>query len=270
MRERRADYVRQDPLFRELYGDPKARLASAEDLLQSMDDAQVDVAVVLNLAWSSHQLCLLTNDYLLEEAERYPRRLVPFCMACPKEPERAVAEIERCAALGARGIGELRSEAQGFTLADQNIMTPLVEAAERLNLILLTHVSEPVGHSYPGKRGTTVESVYGFLTKFSRTRVICAHWGGGLPFYAHMPEVERAFSTAYVDTAASSFLYKKQVFRMVKDLIGSEKVLFGSDYPLISQRRALEHVRRAGLTPEDQLQILGENAVTLLGLKVPT
>ena len=51
---------------------------------------------------------------------------------------------------------------------------------------------------------------------------MCAHWGGGLPFYALMPEVEDSLSNVYFDSAASPFLYDASVFPTVAGLVGRE------------------------------------------------
>src|SRR5947199_68154 len=65
----------------------------------------------------------------------------------------------------------------------------LAGAARTHHLALLFHASEPVGHVYPGKRGGEPGSLYRFIAANPDVRIICAHWGGGLPFYALMPEV---------------------------------------------------------------------------------
>jgi hypothetical protein len=53
-----------------MYTSPRAKIATAEDLLRSMDEAGVDVSVALGFAWRDHEDCVRHNDYLLEAAER--------------------------------------------------------------------------------------------------------------------------------------------------------------------------------------------------------
>ena len=96
--------------------------------------------------------------------------------------------------------------------------------------------------------------------------IICAHWGGGLPFYALMPEVKKTLKNVYFDTAASPFLYQPQVYHQVSQLVGAESILFGSDYPLLTQDRVLEEIKTADLTGEAKDLILAGNARRLLGL----
>ena len=264
LKERRDEYVKRDPCFASLYFNPKARLITAEDLITSMDEANIDCSVVLNIGWVSHELCVETNDYILDSVSHYPERLIGFCSIQPKAGNAAVAELERCARAGAKGIGEMRSDIQGFDLADKTLMKPLVDTSIKHDLILLTHSSEPVGHEYAGKGSITPDTLYSFLTEFPDSKLVCAHWGGGLPFYALMPEVASALTNVFFDTAATIFLYRAQIFEQVTDIIGSNKILFGSDYPLISQDRIISQIRSLGICQEDKDRILGNNAQALL------
>jgi len=264
LKEDRDEYIKSDECFSLLYSKPKASLATAEELLAAMDEAGIDLSVVLNIGWVTHELCVKTNDYILDSVSRHPGRLIGFCAIQPRAEDAAIAEIERCARAGAKGIGELRSDVQTFDLADEGTMRPLVDAALEHDLILLTHSSEPVGHEYPGKGGITPDILYSFITAFPNVRLVCAHWGGGLPFYALMPEVAGALANVYFDTAATVFLYKPEVFEQVSHMIGSDKILLGTDYPLMHQDRVLAQVQAARLPEEDKAKILGTNAQKLL------
>jgi len=264
LRERRDEYIKRDPCFSLLYSQPEARIATAEELLASMDEAGIGLSVVLNVGWVSHELCVKTNDYILDSISRYPTRLVGFCAIQPGAGDAAIAELERCAKAGAKGIGELRSDVQGFDLADKTTMKPLVDAALKHDLIFLTHSSEPVGHEYSGKGSITPDILYSFITAFPNLKLVCAHWGGGLPFYALMPEVAKALANVFFDTAATVFLYKPEIFEQVSHIIGSDRILFGSDYPLMHQNRVLAQIQSSQLPGEDKARILGANAQKLL------
>jgi predicted TIM-barrel fold metal-dependent hydrolase len=264
LRERRGEYIKADPCFSLLYSRPKARMVTAEELIASMDEAGIYRSVVLNAGWVSHELCVKTNDYILDSVSRYPTRLVGFCAIQPRAGDAAIAELERCAKAGARGIGELRSDMQGFDLADKTTMKPVVDAVLRHNLIFLTHSSEPVGHEYFGKGSITPDILYSFITAFPNSKLVCAHWGGGLPFYALMPEVAKALANVFFDTAATVFLYKPKIFEQMSRIIGSDKILFGTDYPLMHQNRVIAQIQSSQLPEEDKAGILGANAQKLL------
>ncbi len=266
LQENRDRYLGRDVCFDLLYKDPKAKIATAEELIANMDREGINVSVVLNIGWSSHELCHETNDYILEAAARYPTRLVGFCAIQPLAGRQAIVELERCVKGGAKGIGELRSDTQGFDFADGGIMGPIARTAMEHRLIILTHASEPVGHSYSGKGNITPGLLYGFITNFPDLTLVCAHWGGGLPFYALMPEVARALSNVYFDTAASPWLYRDEIFRHVAQIIGPEKVLYGSDFPLMKQSKIVKSIQALNLSGEAKSMILGENARRLLSL----
>jgi len=263
--EERDHLAKQDPCFGALYSNHAARIATGDDLIRSMDEDGIDVSVALNIGWSSQELCARTNDYLLDVASHHPKRVVAFCAVQPSEPESAVREIERCARGGAKGIGELRPDAQGYTLADETI-APVIEAAMALKLVILPHISEPMGHMYPGKGVVRPEQAYEFAMRYPAAHLVCAHWGGGLPFYALMPEVRRALANVYFDTAASHYLYSREVFPTVGKLVGTEKMLLGSDFPLIRQSRAVAEVEQAQLSEDEKAAVVGGNAARLLGI----
>ena len=135
------------------------------------------------------------------------------------------------------------------------------------NLILLTHASEPVGHQYPGKGDITPDKLFPMITKFPNLTLVCAHWGGGLPFYALMPEVKKAVANVFFDTAASPLLYSPEVYNQVIQLVGADKILFGSDYPLLAPSRLLQEIEVLDLPKEINDLILSGNALRLLGIK---
>ena len=267
IKKHRNKYIERDPCFAILYSDPKARIATADELIASMDEAGVDISVILNIGWTTHELCVETNDYIIDAVSRYPQRLVGFGAVQPQSPKAAAAEIERCASAGIKGVGEMRPDIQLFDLCDEVIMQPLAEVLKAHKLILLLHASEPIGHEYPGKGGITPDILYPFITSFPDLTVVCAHWGGGLPFYALMPEVKKAMGNVYFDSAASPFLYTPQVYSQVIQLVGADRVLFGSDYPLLSPKRLLKEIEALGLAEESQSQLLAGNALRLLGIE---
>ncbi len=260
----RRRYATRDSTFASIYADPKARLATTEELIASMDRDGVAVSVITGYGWVTPELCRETNDYILESVARYPQRLIGFCSLPVQSSEVAIAEIERCVAGGIRGVGEIRPDLQPI---DSELAAALAATLKKHNLILLTHASEPVGHVYPGKGSATPGLLYPLLTSLADIPVVCAHWGGGLPFYALMPEGRQALKNVYFDTAASPFLYHPQIYPLVSQLIGADKILFGSDYPLMPPRRLLKEINAATLTDEARELILAGNARRLLGIK---
>ena len=232
-----------------------------------MDGALIDVSVAVGFAWRDLDACRRHNDYLLEAAVRSDGRIVPLCtLPLAHDAATIATEARRCIDGGARGFGELRPENLDADLEDPELAAALSTAAadERL---LLFHVSEPVGHVYPGKEGFGVGAFYRFVKARPELRIVGAHWGGGLPFYALMPEVQAALDRVWFDTAATSLLYSPDIYTRVRDLVGAGRILFGSDYPLLSQARSRRRIEESGLDATEIAAVLGGNARALLNLE---
>ena len=247
-------WLRCDKTFRELYTNPKAKLASAEELIVAMDEDGVELSVSMGMGWTDPGVAREANDYIIDSARKHPDRIVGFCSVNPVWGDAAAREIERCAKLGARGIGELHPDTQGFDIGDAVTMGPVLEVAQEYGLVITTHSSEPVGHSYAGKGSTNPQVLMRFIENaraYPDVKIVCAHWGGGLPFYALMPEVRDALGNVWFDTAASPFLYTPDVFPAVASLVGPENILPGSDYALIRFGRIRRQVEQSGMKVED-------------------
>jgi predicted TIM-barrel fold metal-dependent hydrolase len=266
IKNNRSQYVGRDAAFAQIYSGEKVKIATAEDLINSMDRDEVDISVIVNYGWSTHELCVETNDYILESVARYPKRLIGFCAVSSFIDNASLAEIERCVRGGIRGVGELRPDTQSLDYTKKDIIKPFADLLRKHKLIVLTHASEPVGHLYPGKGAATPGVLYSFISALSDLPVVCAHWGGGLPFYALMPEVREALENVYFDTAISPFLYRPEIYLQVSQLIGADRILFGSDFPVIPQSRLLNEINAAGLPEENREEILCGNAHRLLGI----
>ena len=255
-RDARAAIAERDTTFAEMYGDPAAKMATAEDLRGALDAAGIAGAVIAGFAFASGRDIAEQNEYLA--ASSGAQGLIPLATVNPALPG-WLPTAERSLAAGARGFGELRPANQGWDpLGPEG--RRLCSLAEEAGAVLLWHVSEPIGHSYPGKRGgISAEEVYRLALEFPALRMIAAHLGAGLTFFLHMPEVREALHNIWVDTAAYGLLYDDDSVARLVDLAGPGRVLFGSDYPLLSPRRQLQRI--TALLPGDVAQaVCGGNA----------
>lgn len=241
--DRRQHFIGRDRWFGHLYENPRAKLAAAVDIIESMDAAGVQMSVVCGFPWADPGLCHEQNDFMAETCRLAPDRLSFLGIVVPTSPD-ASNEAERCFAMGAVGIGELNADAQEFDLRQPKGMQSLMEICAEHGKPVMLHATEPVGHDYPGKGASTPERLVTWLTAYSRQPVVLAHWGGGLPFYELMPEVHAVTRNVVYDSAATTYLYRQQVFEHVTALAGRERVLFASDYPILRQDRLLRRVER--------------------------
>lgn len=261
----REDFFADEPAFRLLYASPRARLIDSEELIQAMAEEGVERSVTFGFPWRQERLWRLQNDTVLEAMHRYPRQLVGFCCVNPLESG-AAREVERCLAAGCRGVGELAfySEAPGKEIV--SVMAPLADLCQGFKVPLMLHTNEPIGHYYPGKSPVRVEEIYRIVQAFPELTLILAHWGGGLLFYGLLKkEVPEALKNVYFDTAASPYLYRPEIYRLAAEIVGREKILFGSDYPLLPPSRYLAEMQAIDLAPDIQEKITGDNLKQLLG-----
>ena len=264
--ERRRELAARDATFATILSNPAARMADAQELLRAMSRDGVDHAVAMGMGWMDYDLAREANDYLIEAVADNPSRITGFASVNPAWGDAAVDEAQRCVAAGLRGIGELHPDNQGIDITDAVEMSPLMDFARSLDLPVLIHCSEPVGHQYPGKGNTTPDKVLRLIENFPENTIICAHWGGGLPFYGLMPEVGAALRNVYFDSAASPFLYRPGIYPAVAEVIGADRILFASDYPLMPHSRPLSELAALSLPDCHRRLILGGNAERLFGL----
>jgi predicted TIM-barrel fold metal-dependent hydrolase len=263
---RRELYHARDTWFSLLYEDPRLLLASEHDLVSSMDRAGIGVSLACGFPWADPGLCREHNEYMAEACRTYPGRLGFLGIVAPHSPS-AVEDAERAFKLGAAGIGELNADAQGFDLREPGTVADLMQLCHDLKKAVTLHSTEPVGHSYPGKGNATPDRIVTWLSAFPAQPVVLAHWGGGLPFYELMPEVRAVTRFVSYDSAATTYLYNHAVFQTVATLVGSDRVLFASDYPILRQDRL---ARRCGVGIEDPdtlEHIYASNAERVYGLQ---
>lgn len=257
----RSPHLKDEEQFALLYSDPKARLGLAEELLQAMVRDGVERSVVCGFPWSDQGRAREHNDYILDSAAASGGRLIPLACVDPSAPG-GLAEAERALGRGAAGLGEL-----GFYRSDlgqPEVHQALVRAAglcAEADKPLLLHTNEPVGHTYPGKAPMGLKGLYEMVKACPRTRFQLAHLGGGVFFFELLKkEVREVLRNCVFDTAAAPFLYTPQVYSAFLDIAGQGRLLFGSDWPLLSLPRHLKDLDRAGLSQEERAAHLGADA----------
>lgn len=266
VRKNRNSFCEKEEGFGALYRNPRERLSGVEELITSMDESGVDSSIICGFSWRHPDFCQLHNQYLLESVSRYPLRLIAFLSLSFSDPDWSMKELENGIREGARGVGEIAFYGQEMTSLDLSLMKPILTVMEEKKIPLLLHTNETIGHTYPGKGRTPLERFYELALSYPKLPILLAHWGGGLLFYELMPEVAKALTHVYYDTAASPFLYSKRIYSLGSDIVGADKILFGSDFPLLPPQRYFQELEESGVRKEDQRKILGLNLSRLLGL----
>ncbi len=266
IRKGREAFCKKDEGFSSIYNQPKARMIGAEDLIAAMDESGIDRSVICGFPWSQPNLCSFHNRYLLESVARYPNRLIAFVILLFSDPDWSERELDQATKNGAKGVGEIAFYREEMSSQDIRSMRPVLSRMERQGIPLLLHTNETIGHAYPGKGRTPLERFYELILSFPKLPIILGHWGGGLPFYELMPEVAKGMANVYYDTAASPFIYSKKIYAIASQIVGVEKIFFGTDFPLIPAKRYFKELEESGLSKQDQEKILGLNFSKVIGL----
>ena len=200
-----------------------------DSMLASMDLACVDQAVLLGWYWENESSCRWHNEAMAEWMQAAPERLIGFAAIYPNE--NVIDQLETAKDLGFRGVGELHSGVQHFDTAKrhwQAMARWCVENEWPINC----HATESAGHDHPGSVPTALQDFISLAEAEPELKLILAHWGGGLAFFEQNPRLRKSLKNVYYDCAASPLLYHMGIFRNMVELVGIDKLLFGSDYPL--------------------------------------
>ena len=266
----RQDYFEGEDAFRLLYEPPKSRLIGADLLVDSMDEHGVDRSVTFGFPWKNPEFFKKNNDYVIRSTQKYPDRLIGLC-CLDIYGSGAVFEVERCLDAGLSGVGELAFYQSGIEPDAVTRLAPIMAICRDKGVPVMIHTNEPVGHAYPGKTPNTLAQIYALAKAFPENKIILAHWGGGIFFYTLLKkEVKEVLKNIYFDTAASPFLYSPEIYPAAIGLLaGAEKILLGTDYPLLSPARYFREMAFAGVSVEDREKICGLNAAGLFMKMIP-
>lgn len=261
----RANYASGDKGFGLLYGSDQSKMVPVEKMLESMDESGVDKSVIFGFPWGKSEMSKTQNDYILDSVQRFPNRFIGFCCLDPFNAD-AADEVLRCLDAGLSGVGEIAFYNRGIDEDVLEALKPIMEICLDRAIPVMIHTNEPLGHSYQGKAPITLLQIYNLARCYPDNKIILAHWGGGIFFYqALKKEVKECLKNVYFDTAASPYLYDSRIYKLAKELAGLEKILFGSDFPLISPKRYFKELKSTDLTKNDIESICGKNASKLFG-----
>ncbi|MFC9842845.1 amidohydrolase family protein [Streptomyces sp. NPDC060223] len=211
----------------------------------------------------------IPNEEVAEDCAAHSDVLIPFASLDPWRGRAAVRQVRRLVEeYGVKGF-KFHPSLQGFS-PDDRMAYPLYEAIEELGVPALFHTGQTgIGAGVPGGGGIRLKHSAPLLiddvaADFPDLRIILAHpsfpWQDeALAVATHKPNV-------YIDLSGWSPKYfPPQLVRYANTLL-KDKVLFGSDYPVITPDRWLGDFAKLDIKPEVRPRILKDNAARLLGL----
>ena len=210
----------------------------------------------------------LSNEAILADAARHADVLVPFASVDPHDGASAVARLRDLAAAGARGL-KLHPSLQGFTPNDQTHY-PLYEAAQSLALPVVFHTGQTgIGAGLPGGRGIKLRLSDPMLiddvaADFPGLTIVLAH--PSVPWQDAAISIATHKANVYIDLSGWSPKYfPPQLVRAANGLL-RYKVLFGSDYPVVTPDRWLADFDALEIKPEVRPLILKDNVIKAFAL----
>jgi predicted TIM-barrel fold metal-dependent hydrolase len=213
----------------------------------------------------------MANDYMAEIVARFPQQFTAFASVDPWKGRWAVREAERCATeLGLRGL-KFHPQQQAFYPNDQRFY-PLWEVAQGLGLTVLFHtgttgvgVGRPGGGGIKLKYARPIPYIDDVAADFPELTIIMAHpsfpWQDEqLAMLVHKPNV-------YMDLSGWSPKYFSPLLVQYAKTLAQDKVMFGSDYPVISPERWLADFEGLGFDDAVRQKVLLDNARRVLKLE---
>jgi len=210
----------------------------------------------------------VSNDEVLEAAAANDDVLIPFVSIDPHRGKRAVSEARRLIAKGARGF-KFHPNLQGFFPNDR-LAYELYGVIEEASLPALFHTGHSgMGSGLPGGGGFRLKysnpmHVDDVAVDFPGMPIVLAH--PSFPWQDEAISVAMHKAQVYIDLSGWSPKLFPPVLVQYANTVLQDKVLFGSDYPVITPDRWLRDLEKTQIKPELYPKILKDNAARLLDL----
>jgi predicted TIM-barrel fold metal-dependent hydrolase len=247
--------------------------ASKEGMIEAMDCAKVSQSILLGWYWENKATCIRHNQLMKQWMDFAPMRFHAFASIYPNDEP--IQQLELAHSMGFKGVGELHPTIQHYDQYKDRWHT-MAEWCETNNWPMNFHVSEGLNVKYPNFITTPFDIYLEFAEAFPDLKIILSHWGGGIPFFELNLKLKVLLKNFYYDTSASPLLYDMTIFRNVIHLVGAEKIIFGSDYPLklypkkqkqVEMQTFIKDIQsKAGLNQNEYEQIFEKNICSLLNL----
>jgi predicted TIM-barrel fold metal-dependent hydrolase len=228
--------------------------------LAAMDDG--GIARSLISAWEGPRGSLISNDEVASFVREAPDRLVGVGSVDISRPRPAVAEIRRC--VRELGFKAIRVLPWLWELPPTHArFYPVLSECCELGVPFCTQVGH-TGPLMPSEVGRPIPYIDQVAIDFPELVIVCGHVG--YPWTEEMIAVATKHPNVYIDTSAYTVRRYPPSLVAYLRAHGAGKVLFGTNWPMIPPRKALEGLDELGLPPDVRAAFLAGNAARVFAL----
>jgi hypothetical protein len=226
--------------------------------VKAMDKYGIDIAAIYAVPslLATVEQFQKENEFILNAVKQFPDRLVGFCTINPLHEKKALQQIEQYISERMKGI-KLYPPGSGYPI-DSPIVDPIIEKAIELDVPVSIHTDY----------STKLCTPYQFATlarRHPKAKLVMLHMGLDSDMIYFTPEIVKGLDNVYLEMSGTPPIPKHVIERPVQ-ILGSEKVLFGTDHPAHNAACVLKKVEEAEVSQKDKENILEKNAKKLLKL----
>jgi len=239
---------------------------TVEEFISAMDEANVEMCVITAFGYGEHQM--VSNEMVAEWVQKYPKRFIGSGTVDPRgKPMKVLKEIEHMVKdLGLRAL-RLEPYAYGDGMRgappNEKMYWPIYAKCCELEIPVCIQVGHtgPLLPSEPG-RPIYLDEV---ALAFPELTIIGCHLGQ--PWHEEMMILAWKHPNVYVETSARAPKYWPPSFVGFVKSWGQDKVIWGTDYPLLTFKRCLDEIEALNLPFEAKRKLLRENAIRAFKIK---
>jgi hypothetical protein len=239
-------------------GDPL--IPTTESTLCAMDEAGVDISLLS--AWHGPQGSLISNEEVSDQIDSAPERFRGLATVDLTNPMQAVRDIRKWVD-GKKFVGVRVVPWLWDLPPNDRRYYPVYAACVDLGVPFCTQI----GHTGPllrSETGRPIPYLEDVLLDFPELVVVGGHVG--FPWIDELISLTIKFPNFHVDTSAYAVHRLPDNFIGFMKGLGSKRVMFGTNWPMLSPQQCLQHLEQLGLTPEQQDAFLSGNARRVFNL----
>lgn len=196
------------------------------------------------------------NEFIAESVNTNPDIFTGFGTLHP-DSEDIQSDFDHLIELGLKGV-KIHPDFQQFAMNEERAFK-MGEIINDGNVPLMVHCGDfRYNYSNP-------EQIKVFLDKFPNLTFIGAHFAGW-SIWEEATEKLAGIPNLYVDLSSSLYDLTPKTAVDLIHAYGSDKVLWGTDYPMWDSPSEMEYFNKLDLTEKEKSQILYDNAAKILGL----